>query len=88
MKVILDTPLKRSDKSEITEVIILGMPLTKDMNKAGGRARLLQMFDDAHMAVMPTVTQPTITPNMWNQMSGVDTSNLMKGVNSFFVSAS
>lgn len=87
VKVILSTPLKRSDKSEITEVIILGMPLTKDMNKAGGRARILQMYDDAHMAIMPTVTQPTITPNIWNQMSGLDTNNLMKGVLHFFVSA-
>lgn len=88
-KVVLDMPLKSGDK-EIWVVTLLRAPSAGESDKAGGRAALLNMSDSAHMAVLPAITEPSISANIYRRMllnSPLDTTNLMVAVNSFFLTS-
>lgn len=88
-KVVLDMPLKSGEK-EIWVVTLLRAPSAGESDKAGGRAALLNMSDSAHMAVLPAITDPSISANIYRRMllsSPLDTTNLMVAVNSFFLTS-
>ena len=88
-KVVLDMPLKSGDK-EIWVVTLLRAPSAGESDKAGGRAALLNMSDSAHMAVLPAITEPSISANIYRRMllsSPLDTTNLMVAVYSFFLTS-
>jgi hypothetical protein len=89
VKIVLDMPLKSGDK-EIWVVTLLRAPSAGESDKAGGRAALLNMSDSAHMAVLPAITEPSISANIYRRMllnSPMDTTNLMVGINSFFLTS-
>ena len=82
--VILDEPMVRGDNTEIYKVKLLRAPNAGEINKAGGRAMLLQMYDSAAMKVLPAITDPPITERIYQQLSPFDQQNLIMGVVSFF----
>lgn len=87
VKIVLRKPLKRGDE-DIHIITLLKPPTIGDMEKAGGRAQLLNMMDTAHMAVLPSITEPQITSGIYRKMllnSPSDTTSLMVAVNSFFI---
>ena len=65
---------------KIDTVKIIRMPTIGEMDKAGGRAALLNMYDSAHVRIMPAVTEPSISPAIYKKMAGLDTTNMMAGV--------
>lgn len=82
--VILDEPMVRGDGSEIYKIKLIRAPNAGEINKAGGRAMLLQMYDSAAMKVLPTITDPPISERIYQQLSPFDQQNLILGVVSFF----
>lgn len=80
----LSKPLKT--KNSVIEVVkVTRAPNVKETDKAGGRAALLNLYDGAHISVMPAITEPSITAAIFQKMNGADTTNLMGGVVHFFV---
>ncbi len=82
--VILDEPLVRGDNTEIYKIKLVRAPNADEINKAGGRAMLLQMYDSAAMKVLPTITDPPISDRIYRQLSPFDQQNLIMGIVSFF----
>lgn len=77
---VLDIPLTRGDGEEIYTVKLLRAPTAGEINKAGGRAMLLQMYDSAHMEVLPNITEPQITKRIYEKMEPQDQQILIMGV--------
>lgn len=82
--VMLDIPLSRGDGAEIYRVKLHRAPTADEINKAGGRAMLLQMYDSAHMSVLPRISEPQINERTYRQLSPFDQQNLIMGVCVFF----
>ena len=84
VNVVMDIPLRRGDGADIYVVKLVRAPNTDEVNKAGGRVMLLQMYDSAHMSLLPKITEPQITERIYRQLSPFDQQNLIMGVCSFF----
>ncbi len=83
----LSKPLERSDGESITEITVMS-PNAAMMDKAGGRTSLYQMADSAYARIMPRITTPQITPNMYMNMPINDSQKLINAVMSFLVGSS
>jgi hypothetical protein len=81
--IVLKTPLPLADDKKITE-IKLTEPNAAAM-KGLSRYEILTMVDDAHKKLLPRISYPQITPNLFNQMSLKDSQKVMNVVISFFV---
>ena len=82
--VVLDEPLVRGDGTEIYKIKLIRAPTAGEINKAGGRAMLLQMYDAAACKVLPAISDPPITERIYDQLSAFDQQNLIMGIVSFF----
>lgn len=83
--IILKKPLVRADGLKIFLVKLFRAPNAGELNKAGGRSMLLQMYDSAHISILPSITEPQITAGMFKNMSVSDQQKLITGVCSFFI---
>lgn len=81
--IVLKTPLPLADDKHITEFEITE-PNAAAM-KGLSRFDILTMVDDAHKKLLPRISYPQITPNLFNQMSLKDSQKVMNVVVSFFV---
>ncbi len=82
-KISFKTPLQLADDQQITEVT-LTEPNAAAM-KGLSRFDILTMVDDAHKKLLPRISYPQITPNLFNQLSLQDSQKVMNTVVSFFV---
>ena len=81
--IVLKTPLPLADDKQITE-FKLTEPNAAAM-KGLSRFDILTMVDDAHKKLLPRISYPQITPNLFNQMSLKDSQKVMNTVVGFFV---
>lgn len=88
VKVVLDVTLKKANGDEIAEITITRAPTVDELAKLktdSARFDLMMLKDDAHMKLMPSITQPQITEGIFKKMSLFDQTNLMSGVASHFL---
>lgn len=85
-KIKLAHPIDIGDGKKLEEVTIL--PVKTPALKGLSRAQLLLMDDETHKKLWPRVTNPPITPNMFNRMSAYDTTQIMTAINEYFTNPS
>jgi len=82
MKIIkFKTPIQRGD--ETISQVELREPNAAAL-KGLDRMDLLRMNDEAHRTLIPKISTPMITPQMYNQLSLSDSQRLINGVVGFF----
>lgn len=84
-KVTLKTPLLLADGNSVSEITITEP--SAGALKGINRYDLLIMNDEAHKKLLPRISQPCITAQMYEQMSLKDTQKLMNQVVGFFADA-
>ncbi len=85
--VVLKRPLTQGSGDTTKTVFFVRLvraPTPAEADKAGGRAMILQMYDSAHKSLLPKISEPTITPAIYERMTLRDQQSLIMGVCSFF----
>lgn len=82
-RIVLKNPLQIGDGQHISEVELIE-PTAAAM-KGLNRFDILMMNDDAHKKLLPRISRPSITAQMFERMSLKDTQKIMTKITSFFV---
>lgn len=81
-KVKLESGIKLSSGDVVEEVVLTEPKIA--MLKGISRLSLLTMDDDAHKKLLPRISEPLITAQMFDELSLYDSQQLMTAISSFF----
>lgn len=84
--VTLSKPIKFGDQEHYK--VQVHEPTSAQLDKAGGRALLLLMQDKEFSKLLPRITTPQITPQMFRNMRVSDSQKLINAGLSFFADSS
>lgn len=80
--VILSEPLVFGSEDNRREEFLVKLhraPTPSECDKAGGKAMLLNMYDSAHRSVLKGISEPQITPRIYDQLDAGDVQSLITG---------
>lgn len=88
VNVVMSEPIvfgKGDTANEVWTVKLHRQPSPAEMKKLNvGKLDLLQMYDWAHQAVLPLISEPQITPRIYEQLDGGNQQLLIMGNCHFF----